>query len=61
MSRRIIAFDSFDIGDGDGGLHRTVLALCDDGTLWQFDNQWEQIPPVPARPSPIKRIVRWFK
>jgi hypothetical protein len=61
--RQIVSFESFDIGDGDGGLCRAVLALDDTGQLWQFDQQWEPVPPLPVKPGffsrLIKRVISW--
>jgi hypothetical protein len=37
---------------GDGGM--AVVALCNDGTIWDYDprkERWEQLPAIP-QPTP---------
>lgn len=44
-----IAEGNYGVFDSDGGtLYSSTTALCDDGSLWCFENRcWNRLPDIP--------------
>ncbi len=40
-------------GSDQTGPFYSTVALCDDGTVWEFhQNVWQYFPPIPQTPTP---------
>ena len=38
------------------GTPKSLVALCDDGTMWMFGDRsrtWTQLPPIPGQPDAV--------
>lgn len=57
LHRRIIQIAMSESSDSENGGNRTLLALCDDGTLWELVTpsgpddkpRWVHVLPIPNR------------